>query len=563
MIRKIQIRGLSCLWRVALFTVLLVSTTHARTIETVIPGDSLVYLKLQNLKECRQAIENSENWEAAADIISAAPQWQDIHQFMQVLPMFTGTNIQGLIETFLGGQVAVTVSPGTEGLRVGIVIENEGKLQKAEQILSQVVATLSGMAGNPRQPEVGNYQGIAYHTAQLNTMELTYGRVDATRLLVGITPGSFQKMVDVYKTSRESIASNDLYRSVADTHGKSEVFAFADVETGSPYLKAILPPLVGAQLDAFQTLTYSWELLQPGGPQQLSGILKHGSQGTRISRFQESSKLQGIQGFSGDEDIFFTVAPSSSQAFWQMILGNKRDTPRTDQRLSSFLIPDQTDLLGAVTGEFAIAAESAFVSVSEQESTFTIQSTDGKIEGFKAEFPEVDVGLIFDPASPAKWQSLFEGFLEKLSTGPSQQLEYKGRTFNTASIPGTLYYGSVDELFVMALSEKQYRSIVDHLLAGNLTPVLKKRLERLPANPACLFQLNIEKFLPLVSTEGLPWWRPEIIAFTQKVGVLFASLAVGADTASLALTLSPEEKPIEAIARLAPIIFFVAMFSAQ
>lgn len=553
------------LWLVAIFTVVLVSTTHAQTIETVIPADSFLYLKLQNLQECREAIENSENWKAAAGIISAASQWQDIQQLMQALPMFTGTDTQGLIETFLGSQVAVTVSPGTAGLMVGIVIENSGDgatppLQKAEQILSQVIATLSGMAGNPVQPQVGDYQGITYHTAQLNTMELTYGRVDETLLLMGITPGSFQKMVDVYKTSRESITSNTSYRSVADKYGKHEVFAYVDAETGGPYLKAILPLLVGAQLDAFQTLVYSWDLLKQGGSQQLYGTLKNGAQGTLISLFQEPSKMQAIQGLSGDEELFLTVAPSSSQTLWPMILGSERDTIATAGSLRSFLIPDETDLIGAVKGELVISADSSFINFVPK---LIVSSGYGKIKGLKVEFPETDSGLIFHPDSPVKWQALFKDLLEKLSTEPPQQFDYKDMTFNTAAIPGTLYYGSVNELFVIALSKKKYQSIVDNLLTGNPTPIFKRRLEDLPANPACLFQLDIEKFLPFVETEGLPWWRPELIAFTQKVGVLFASLAVRADAASLELTFSPEEKPIDAIARVAPILFFVAMLSQQ
>lgn len=564
MIKITRPDSLSYRWLIAMFTVMLVPTTYAQTIETVIPVDSILYLKFQNLQECREAIENSENWKEAAGIISAAPQWQDIHQLMQALPMFTGTDIQGLIDTFLGGQIAVTVSPGTAGLMVGIAIENRRvganpPLQKAEQILSQVVATLSGMAGNPVQPEIKDYQGIKYHTAQLNTIELTYGRIDETLLLVGITPGSFEKMVDTYKSEGSAITENTAYRPVADKFGKREVFAFVNVETGSPYLKAILPPLVGTQLDAFQTLVYSWDLLQPGGSQQLFGTLKHDAQGTLISLFQEPSKMKAIQGLSGDEELFLMVAPSTSQTLWQMILGSERDTPATDGSLSSFLIPDQTDLLGAVTGEFVTTADS---SVTNFVPKLIVGSTAGKIESFKVEFPETNLGLIFHPDSPMKWQTLFNGLLEKLSTEPPQQFDYKGMTFNTAAISGTLYYGNVNELFVIALSEKQYKSIVDNLLTGNPTPIFKKRLERLSANPACLFQLNIEKFSPLVETEGLPWWRPEVIGFTQKVGVLFAALAATEDTASLELTFSPEEKPIDAIARLTP-IFVVALLSQR
>ena len=545
----------------AIFSILLISTAQARKIESVIPRDSLVYLKLQNLKECREAIESSENWKEAAGIISAAPQWQPMNQFLQMLPMFTGTDIQSLIETFLGGQIAVTVSPGAEGLMVGIVIENRDPLQQAEQILLQLIGTLSGMAGNPVQPEEGDYQGITYHTAQLNTLQLTYGRIDETFLLVGITPGSFEKMIDTHKAEENAITESTAYRAAADKFGKSEVFAFVNVEIGNLYLKAILPSVVGAQLDAFQTLIYSWELLQQEGTQQLSGTLKNGAQGTLISLFQEPSKMQAIQGLSGGEEFFLTASPSSSQILWQTILGSENDTTLGNGNLISFLIRDQTDLLETVTGELVISAD---LSVLEQEEPkFVIQSTDGEISSLKAEFPEMDLGVIFNPASPAKWQTFFNGFLEKLSTELPRQFYYKGKTFNTASIPGTLYYGNVNKLFVLAFSKEKYQSIVDNLLDENLTPFLKKKLERLPANPACLFQLNLEKFLPLVETEGIPWWRPEIVAFTQKIGVMFASLVVGEDMASLELTLLHEEKPINAVARLAPIIFFVATLNQQ
>ena len=236
------------------------------------------------------------------------------------------------------------------------------QLQKAEQILSQVVATLSGMAGNPVQPQARDYQGITYRTAQLNTLQLSYGRVDETLLAVGITHGSFKKMIDTYKTEGRAITENAAYRSVADRYGKRELFAFVDVETGNPYLKTLLPPLVGTHLDAFQTLVYSWELLQPGGIQQLFGTLKNDVHGTFIPLFQESSKMQTIQGLvRRTRSIFFTVAPSSSQILWQMIFGSEKDTPSTDESLRSFLIPDQTDLLGAVAGELVISADISFL----------------------------------------------------------------------------------------------------------------------------------------------------------------------------------------------------------
>ena len=198
-------RLLRGLWVVAMCIVVLVSTTYAQTIETVIPGDSLVYLKLQNLEACRETIESSQSWKEAAGIISASPKWQTMSQFMQMLPMLVGTDIHSLIDTFLGGQAAVTVSPGAEGLMVGIVIENKGKIQEGEQILSKLIGALGGTEGTPGQPEEGEYGDTPYHTAQVNTMRFTYGRVNETLLLIGITPGSFEKMIDTYKTEGSAI----------------------------------------------------------------------------------------------------------------------------------------------------------------------------------------------------------------------------------------------------------------------------------------------------------------------------------------------------------------------
>lgn len=543
-------------WLVAMFTVVLVSTTQAQTIESVIPEDSLVYLKLQNLEACREAIESPQSWKEAAGIISASPKWQTMSQFMQMLPMFVGTDVHGLIDTFLGGQIAVTVSPGAEGLMVGIVIENEGKIQAAEQILSKLIGALGSTEGTPVQPKEGEYGDMPYHTAQVNTMHFTYGRVNETLLLVGITPGSFEKMIDTYKTEGSAITENPDYDAVVDTFGKSEVFAFVNVETAGPFLKVILTPPIRTQLDAFQTLVYRWELLRPGGSQQLYGKLKNNTQGALISLFQEPSTMQAIQGLSGEEELFLTVAPSSAHTLWQLILGPKGDTTSAaDGSLGSFLIPAQTDILGAVTDGLVISADlSTLNALAQQGPNFITNSNDGVIESVEIDFPEADFGVIFNPTSPVKWQGIFKSLLEKLTTAPPQQFEYRSITFTSAFIPGPLYYGSVNELFVLALSEKQWQSIVDNILA---TRKPLRHLEGLPANPACLFQLNLDRFLSIiVSAAETAWLGPEAIAFTEQIGSLFASLAVGAGEAWVDLTLCPEEKPMNAVARVAPIIFF-------
>ena len=564
MVKRLCIRSLSFPWLVVMLMVVLASTTQAQTIETVIPADSLVYLKLQNLKECREAIENSESWKEAAGIISTSPKWQPMNQFMQMLPMFAGTDIQGLIETFLSGQVAVTVSPGTEGLMVGIVIENEGKLQAAEETLSKLIRTLGGMTGGEIPLDEGDYQGITYHTAKLNTLQLTYGRADETFLLVGITPGSFEKMVDTYKKANNAITENTAYQSVISNLKENEVFAFVNMEMAKPFVGVMLPPPVSNQLETFQTLVYSWDLLRPGGSLQLYGTLKEDSQGTLIPLLQEQSEMASIQGLSGEEAVFLAVAPSSSHTIWQTII--RPDTSTASSRsesMGSFLIPDQADVLGAVTGEFVISADLSTLKALEQHGTkFSTHATDKGIESVEIDFPEMDLGIIFNPHSPAKWQTLFSGFLDKTATEPPRQFDYKGITFNTTSIPGTLHYGNVNDLFVLALSEKKCQSIVDNLLTRKPVSTFKKKVEGLPANPALLFQLNAGGFLSIITNaaaEDVGWLNPEIIALAEKTGVLFISLVVREDAAWLELTLSPEEKPINAIARVAPLIFLVDM----
>ena len=201
--------------RLALLVILvlgMVTALDAKTVESVIPSDSFLYLKLQNLEECRQAIETSDNWKTAADIITASPKWSHMSQFIQTLSIFLGSDLQGFIETYLGDKIAITVSPGSEGLLIGIVMEDEIKTRRVGQLIAKMVQTLTSTEGNHVQLDESEYKNIKYRTAQINEQKFEYGVVDGTLLLVGITPGSFEKMVDVYKKKEKSIITNPEYQ---------------------------------------------------------------------------------------------------------------------------------------------------------------------------------------------------------------------------------------------------------------------------------------------------------------------------------------------------------------
>lgn len=551
---------------VALFSVVMVSTPHAKTMENVIPGDSFVSVKLQNLQACRDAIETSAKWKEAAEIIAALPNWQPVNQFMQTLPMFFGTDVQGLIETFFGGGLAVTVSPGAEGLMVGIIIENEGTPQQsAEQLFGKFIGTLAGMEGNEVHLDEGTYQDIPYHTAQINEQQLTYGSLDETLFLVGITPGCFEKMVDVYKAQRDSIAHNTAYRSVVNTYGKSDVFAFVNVEEVRPFMKALLPPPISDELKAFRTLVYSWDLLHPGGLQRVYGQFQAARQGTLLPQLQEKARTPTMHGLTGDEGFFLAIAPSTANTIGRIIKEASAANPTTDNdtqptmfdRAYSSLLPAQTDVLGALAGDFVLSTDApTLYSVRQHSYTLSYQSIDGVIESVGLEFPERNLGFIFNPVAPEKWRDFFNGFLENLTVDSHRQFDYKGITFTSVSVPGTLYYASVNELFVLAFSEKQCQIIVDNLLMQAPTSTLQKRLDGLPGHPAVLLQLDMGMFLAAMASSGeVAWFGTDAMAFTKKRGVLMASLVVGDEAAWLEITLSPEEKAIDAVALFAPAIF--------
>lgn len=540
-----------------LLTVGVMSGSQAQMMETTVPADSFFYLQLQNLQACQEEIRNSENWKQTTKIISTLSKWQPMHQFIEMLPTFLGTDIQGLIEVFLADRLAVTVSPGPEGLMVGIVIENkENQHQEAERIFAHFLQTVAEIAGNQTQLVESEYRNIKYSTAKINERQLTYGYLNKTLFLIGITPGSLKKMVDVYKNERDSIVSHSTYRAVSDKFGKNEVFAFVDMHTATPFVKSLLPPLIASELEAFRTLVYSWELLRQGGNQWVYGQLTENYQEGLIPLTPANTNMAITYGLTGQESVFLAVAPSITTRIWQSILGSQLDmrTP-TEESVLSFLIPKQADILAAGTGELAISiADLVHLStLSENLYSLHVLNSNGVIEDVELDFPAADLGIVFKPNSPMEWEILSNGILENLTSHPRQQFEYKGVIFNMASLPGKLYYGNVKGFFVFAFSEKHVKSIFDNILTTEDNPLLKRRLEQLPIPPISLLQVNLDDYLSIIATEE------EVTMFPKKIGTLQSSLTVQAGEVWLELTISPQEKPIDAIALLAPMLFLEAL----
>ena len=525
------------------------------SVEQVIPEDTLLYLKLQNLQECREAAQNSENWKETKELITGLPQWASVRQIIQMMPTFLGADFQTVIDTFLGDEVAVMVSLGAGGPMIGIVIKNRDKHHAAENIFARVVNSTDGVDGNEVSLTEGSYRGIKYYKLHANEEAFTYGSLNKDLFLIGIKEGSFKKMVDVYKTENTSLAANTAYRSALDQFGGSEVFAFVNVDRALPFIKTMVPPAIGNELASVQTVVYIWDLLHQGGSQKIYVQLKEGQNGTFISRLEEKSAIRSTQGLSGKEGFSLAVASSSTRAIWEMLIPPKLAAePHTDNSFLGFLIPNQTDILSALTGDITLSVDpSAFHTFNDSGLNLRTESTDEVIKSVEVEFRPINLGLIFNPDSPSKWQAFFDGIVEKLTTNPVEQFDYKGITFNTATIPGELYYATVNDLFVLALSVKQFQSIVDNVwVAKNKS----SSQEITGIRPAGFIQFNLYEFLSFVNSTGeISWLSKEALRLIKNIENLWVSLAAREDEIWLEVRLSEDEKPIETVALLAPIVF--------
>lgn len=524
-----------------LFTLAMIVTSHAKTIEDVIPADSFLYLKIQHLAACREAVENSENWKEAAEFIAATPNWQPMNQVLQMLPMFTGTDVSGLLDIFLGDQVALTVSTEEEGLLVGLVVQNAGKTAAAEKTLTTLTQTLSSM-GNEVNVEEHTYQDITYHTVAVSGQQFTYGSLDSDLFLVGLTPASFKKIVDVYHAEQASIATNAAYRSVVEKAGAREVFAFVDVTVGSPYLQLLLPPIVSRELVAFHTVGYTLDLLRSGGGHRLYGQLNTDGKETLIPRLQAAKAMQTTRGLSGTEELFLALSPTSTSLLWQALLGGQAAA----SEVYNFLFPPTAALQAALAGELTVAVNISSLAPHFSE-LFQVKRNvkAGAIESVSVDFPEINVGFIFTPEAPEKWQAVFNRFLEKITVHSREQRDYQGSRFTAVSLPGTLYYGSVNDFFLLACSEQQFQTMVANLL-GETEGDLQGRLATFGVPAAGHLHLNLGIFLGLITGEKQR---------TEEIGALLATLVVKAESAWVDIVHAPDETASEAMAKLAPFLF--------
>ncbi len=182
--------------------------------------------------------------------------------------------------------------------------------------------------------------------------------------------------------------------------------------------------------------------------------------------------------------------------------------------------------------------------------------TAGVINAIGFHFEEHSVGFLFKPDTPETSQTVFQGILEKCAVASRRQVDYKGIVYNVVDIPGSFYSGKVNDLFLLAFSEQQFQTMVDNLLAGPSPDGLQQRFAVFSALPAAYLQLDFGELIGALAATN-PQLSPEMIAFLKQMGPLLAALVVQEETFSLHIAHEPEETGSEAMAKLAPFVFFM------
>ena len=521
---------------------LMLPFAHAAKVEDFMPKESILYVKLQDLDEVYGEIEISENWEKALALLPELPDWQEMQQGLAILQGMLGTNPLDLIET-VGYRTALAIwteAPGDQ--QVGVVIHSGGNLDKLQQ-LTKIIEGLIGMdSANTLHIEAGVYQRVRYNALERFDAIVKYGFVDDF-LVIGAGDGSFEKLMDTYRTDMPSIQRNTEFAEALEKIGSGEVIVFANVP--------LILPVVGLaewerrNLATFQSAFGRLNFLETGPFLQIAAQFTPNPSENEIGLFlKEGQGLETLNAVSGEDDLFVAVAPKVVESMWKFV-----PTDDAAERTISFFegllnLDLEEDIRVGLTGELALSVPNFTRFDPEALSGFRFEF-DGAIE-FDTGDVQIDGGIIFNPSNRMKW-NLIGNSLANLQSASVSQTDYKGTT--VSGFASNIYYSEVDGLFLLGFVEDQMYAFIDAIKQKKKPAYLK----RLPKTPTAFAQLNLARVLE--REKGSPP-ADKLLVDAKEVPLLLAWLSVEDDTALLEVTLSEKETPIEMLAKLVPFLLW-------
>ena len=527
-----------------------ITVANAAEVEDFMPKESVLYVKLQDLDEVYGEIEISENWEKALTLLPDVADWGEIQQGLAMVQGFLGSDLLSVIET-VGYRTALAVwLDDARSTQTGIVIHSGGNLDKLQQ-LTKIVSGLLGMDGqNTLRLDAGVYQRVRYSVLERFDGIVKYGFVDDF-LVIGAGEGSFEKLMDTYRTDMPSVEQNTEFADPLAKIGSGEVMVFANVPSIVPMIG--LADWERRNLATFQSVFGRLSLMETGAFLQVAARFTpnqpENAPNSEIGLFlKEGQTLTTLNALSGEDDLFVAVAPSILEGVSEFVrIEMEKDATGDIYEAISFVegllsLDLEEGIMAGLMGELAMSIRD--FTRFDPESGFSVEF-DGTFT-FDENGTETDGGIIFNPSNRMKWNQVGNS-LSNLHNASVSQTEYKG--IMVSEVASSIYYGEIDGLFLMGFSEDQIYALIDGVKQKRKPSYLK----RLPKTPTAFAQLNLARALEI--EKGSPP-ADKLLVDSKEIPLLLAWLSVEDDTAQLEVTLSEKETPIEMLAKLVPFLLW-------
>ncbi len=538
--RRCHIKAISKICGVMLLLVM-AGVANAAEVEDFMPKESILYLKLQDIDEVYGEIEISENWEKALALLPDVPDWQEMQQGLSMFQAMLGTDLLGLIET-VGYRTALAIwleGANSSEIETGVVIHSGGNLDKLQQ-LTKIVEGLLGMGGeNTLRLNAGVYQRVRYNAIEIPGGIAKYGFVDDF-LVIGTGEGSFERLMDTYRTDMPSIQENKEFDRALEETGSGEVVVYANVPPILSVMKNNIEESLGTRLAIFQSVFGRLNLLETGPFLQVAAQFNPDLPENEIGLFlREGQKLETLNALSVEDDLFVTVSPKIVESMWELVPID--DAAEGISFLEGMLnLNLEEDIMVGLTGELALSVPDFTRFDPEALSGFQF-AFDGAIT-LDAGDVETDGGIIFNPKHRMKWNQVGNS-ISNLQNASVSQTNYKGETVSEVS--SNIFHSEVDGLFLIGFSEEQVYALIDGIKEKKKPPYLKQ----VPKTPTAFAQLNLARVLE--TQNGSPP-ADKLLVDSEEMALLLAWLSIEGDAALLEVTLSEKETPIEMIAKLVP-----------
>ena len=526
---------------------LIVSLANAAEVEDFMPKESVLYVKLQDLDEVYGEIEISENWEKALALLPDVSNWQQMQQGLAMLQGVLGTNALGILET-VGYRTALAAwfDEAQAGLlQLGLVVHSGGNLDELQR-LTKVVEGFVGMSGgNTLHLDAGGYQRVRYNALEINGEIVKYGFVDDF-LVLGVGEGSFEKMLDVYRTDAPDMQKNEEFNRALEKMGSGEVIVFAHTD----YILTVLSGLdvwIQTRLPIFPLLFGRLNLLEAGPFLQVGVQFNPNLPENEIGMFlKKGGTLKTPDVLSNEDDLFVAVAPSILEGVWEFARTEMdKDATGNAYEAISFLegllnLDLEEDIMAGLTGELAMSVRDL-----TRFDPSTLENLDVELDGafdLDAGNVETNGGIIFKPSNRMKWNQLGNS-LSNLQNVSVSQTDYNGIT--VSEVASNIHHCDVEELFLMSFSEEQIYTLIDSVHEKKKPSYLKQ----LPRKPSAFAQLNLARALEMKKGSAP---ADKLLVDSKEIPLLLAWLSVEDDVALLEVTLSEKETLVEMLAKLVP-----------